>query len=492
MIPYSFGSTPFAHQYEVFQESAEREYFALAMEQGTGKTKVIVDTACHLHNTGKIDAIVVIAPNGVHRDWIRYQFPDHAPAYVNWRGAAFSCSMKSAEKKQWDAAWNVGPFLRVFTFNVESLSVDRAVEEMKRILLCQRTLLVVDESSRIKTHDSKRTKALLRLAIHARYRRILNGTPATEGPLDLFAQYQFLSDDIWRCDSFTSFRSRYAEIMPAWHPIKRKISRDTGIPAGRLPVMVDIDANGNKKYKNLDELRELIAPHTYRVLKADCLDLPPKIYKTRTVVMGPEQAKAYAAFCKRLAEGPVEGADIKTTIGKMNAVMYLQRIVSGVLPGKITGSLVDTDIVPWNKNTRILALLDELSEFDGKAIVWCRFTRDIEIIQEALVDTYGRGSTVIYHGATSREDRDAACWRFQNDPSTRFFVGNSQAGGTGLNLFAATQVHYYSNDFALITRLQSEDRAHRIGQRNNVLYVDYNSSPVDEKILNALAGPWRR
>ena len=486
MIPYSFGSTPFSYQYEAFQMSAEREFFALAMEQGTGKTKVAIDTACHLYCTGKIEAVIVIAPNGVHRDWVRYQFPDHAPDYIDWRGAAFACSMKAAEKKAFNHVTGAGCHLRVFTFNVESLSVTRAVDEMRKILQYHKTMLVVDESSRIKTHDSSRTKHLLKLARLAKYRRILNGTPATEGPLDLFAQYLFLSEDIWRSNSFPAYRARYAELMPDWHPIRRKIASETGIPASRLPPMVDIDDNGDKKFKNLDEIKDLIAPHTFRVLKKDCLDLPDKIYKTRSVVMGAEQQKVYTDLVRRLKEGPVQDANIKTTIGKMNAVMYLQRIVSGILPSKVSGESSDRLIVPWNKNTRVLSVLDELEGFSGKAIFWCRFTADIHLLSSALSSTYGEYSVVTYHGETSRDDRDDGCLRFQNDSAVRWFIGNSEAGGTGLNLFAATQVHYFSNSFKLITRLQSEDRAHRIGQKSGVLYVDYDAAPVDRKLLDAL------
>jgi len=127
-------------------------------------------------------------------------------------------------------------------------------------------------------------------------------------------------------------------------------------------------------------------------------------------------------------------------------------------------------------------------ETDGKVIIWASFVHDIEKICEMLHKEYGPDSYAGFYGATAQEDRQRIVEEFQ-DPSSplRFFVGNSRTGGFGITLTEASTVIYYSNNYDLEIRLQSEDRAHRIGQKNNVTYIDLVSpKTVDEKILTAL------
>jgi SNF2 family DNA or RNA helicase len=95
-----------------------------------------------------------------------------------------------------------------------------------------------------------------------------------------------------------------------------------------------------------------------------------------------------------------------------------------------------------------------------------------------------------YYGETDEEERRRVLDRFQDPESEmRFFVGNPSTGGYGLTLTAASVVVYYSNSFDLEKRLQSEDRAHRIGQTRNVTYIDLiTPKTVDEKIVKALRG----
>jgi SNF2 family DNA or RNA helicase len=139
------------------------------------------------------------------------------------------------------------------------------------------------------------------------------------------------------------------------------------------------------------------------------------------------------------------------------------------------------------KNPRVTALMEALEEISGKVIIWARFVDDIKIILTTLRAEYGEKSVVAYYGEVSDDNRVANVKAFQEDPQVRFFVGNQQAGGTGLTLTAASTVIYYTNDFSLENRLQSEDRAHRIGQKNNVTYIDIEAGgTVDTKIINAL------
>ena len=138
-------------------------------------------------------------------------------------------------------------------------------------------------------------------------------------------------------------------------------------------------------------------------------------------------------------------------------------------------------------NNRITELMDVLSEMEGKAIIWAHYQFDINNIIKEVVKVHGPGSIVDYYGLTPQDKRQDNIRKFQNDPKCRFLVGTPQTGGYGITLTAANTVIYYSNGYDLEKRLQSEDRAHRIGQKKNVTYVDIIAEDtVDEKIVKAL------
>ena len=141
--------------------------------------------------------------------------------------------------------------------------------------------------------------------------------------------------------------------------------------------------------------------------------------------------------------------------------------------------------VPTNKLNELMSALQEI---DGKVIIWGNFTHDLELIQKALAKEYGEDSAELFYGATPADDRQLIVERFQ-DPANplRFFVGQPRTGGYGLTLTEAKTVIYYSNGYDLEVRLQSEDRAHRIGQTNKVTYIDIIAEKtVDEKVIRAL------
>lgn len=481
---YQFKTAPFKHQREALERSWDKEAFGLLMEQGTGKTKVIVDNAAHLYNLGRVNALLVIAPNGVHRNWCRKEVPAHLPDYIDRRTAWWSSQPNKAERQAMEELWKPGQALRVFTVNIEAMQMDRCLKEVQKFCQLFDAMVVIDESHRIKTPNITTTKNVMKLRGLAKYRRILTGTPVAQSPLDVFSQFGFLDPYILPTQSFTAFRARYAEIMPQDHPLIAAIRRKTGKSYG--PTMIATDAAGKPIYKNLDEPKSVTAAHSFRVLKKDCLDLPPKVFVRKPVTMHEAQRKLYKKLADRVKNGLKEGEEFNTPINKLQAVLYFQQILSGIIPKPMDVNGEGVIFKDHKQNPRIQALLDEVEGTGDQLIVWCRFTHDILAVTDALRSTYGHESTTCYYGEVSDDDRMEAEDGFQAGRH-RFLVGNAAAGGTGLTLTAAAQSHYYSNSFKLLDRLQSEDRNHRIGQTaERVRYVDYEvEGSVDTKILQA-------
>ena len=320
-------------------------------------------------------------------------------------------------------------------------------------------LLAVDESTTIKSRTAARTKALTRIAKHVKYKRILTGSPITQSPLDLFSQCEFLERGCLQQASYWGFLNRYA-----------KVQRRTLGAHSFQQVM---------GYQNLDELNRIIQPFSYRVRKEECLDLPDKVYVQREVEFTPEQKAAYNTMKKAAMAFLAEGQVTASTV--LSQMLRMQQICSGYVKTD-EGVLVE---LPTNK---IKALMAAIEETDGKMIIWCNFTHDLKRVAAELKEVYGEQSYRLFYGDVSTEDRTDIVTQFQDPASPlRFFVGQPRSGGYGLTLTEAKTVIYYSNGFDLEVRLQSEDRAHPIGQTNKVTYIDIvTAQSVDSKILFAL------
>lgn len=446
---FLFKTEPFEHQRKTFYLSRDQKVFALLMEQGTGKTKVVIDNSAYLYSKGKISALVVIAPNGVHRNWIR-EVDTHLPDWCEHQITYYRSGMNKKETEVFESVRSSKDCLKIFTFNVEAFTSPKAVHWMEKILLSNDVMLVVDESTRIKTPGAKRTKLITKFGKQAKYKRILTGTPITKNAADVYAQFKFLDPQILGYDSFYSFRNQYC-------------------------VMGGFEQRQIIAYKNLDELSRNVEGHSFRVLKKDCLDLPPKIYQRHFVEMSERQKKMYntmkKGFIAELEGNVIEAPEAITRL------LRLQQILCGWFPSE------NERVQPIDeKNPRIEALKDVLEGIESKAIIWARFRADIRAIERLLGDL-----AVSYHGGVDSDTRELAIERFQEDPAIRYFIGTPQAGGTGLTLTAAEYAIYYSNSFDLEQRLQSEDRCHRIGTKNNVTYIDIEcQKSIDSKIIKAL------
>jgi SNF2 family DNA or RNA helicase len=231
-------------------------------------------------------------------------------------------------------------------------------------------------------------------------------------------------------------------------------------------------------FQNLAELSNKVKGFSYRVLKEDCLDLPPKNFIKRHVTLTPDQKKVYQQM-KKEAIATLNGK-VTSTMTVLTQLMRLHQITCG----HFTADDGSTQSVESNRLNELMSVLEET---EGKAIIWANYQLSVSEIIKRITKEYGKDSYVHYYGLTSQEDRQDFIRKFQNNPNCRFLIGTPQTGGYGITLTQANTVIYYSNGYDLEKRLQSEDRAHRIGQNKTVTYVDIIAEDtVDEKIVKAL------
>jgi SNF2 family DNA or RNA helicase len=198
----------------------------------------------------------------------------------------------------------------------------------------------------------------------------------------------------------------------------------------------------------------------------------------RQINLTSEQKKLYEQMRKE-ALATLNGKRV-TTVNALTQLMRLHQITCGHFSA-------DDGTTQPIKNNRIDELMDVLEEIEGKAIIWAHYQYDINTIIKEVEKVHGPGSIVDYYGLTPQDKRQGNIKKFQNDNKCRFIVGTPQTGGYGITLTAANTVIYYSNGYDLEKRLQSEDRAHRIGQQKSVTYVDILADEtVDEKIVKSL------
>jgi len=457
-MDYRFKTKPFKHQLKALEKSWNRQAWAWFMEMGTGKTKVCIDNIAMLYDRGKIKSALVIAPNGIKRNW-RKELSVHMPDHVEYMDAVWVASPKKKEQTELMNVCQISDKLQILIMNIEALSTGRGLDFARSFVLPGFCFMVVDESTTIKNHSARRTKNIMKIANLAKYRRIMTGSPVTKSPLDLYSQIEFLGGWFIEQSNYYAFRARYAIIQ----------QRSVGSHSFQHVM----------GYQRLDELTAILREFSTRILKSECLDLPDKLYTKRTVAMTPEQLKAYVEM-KRSAitffeDNPMTAASVLTQMIRLH---------------QITCGHVKTDDgeVRELKNNRVKELLQVLQESDGKVIIWAVYRHDIQTIEKEIANEYGREAVASYYGDTKDDIRQSIVDDFMDiNSDLRFFVGNPKTGGYGLTLTCSHTVVYYSNDYSLEVRMQSEDRAHRIGQKDKVTYIDLIAEgTIDEKIVKAL------
>lgn len=457
---YQFKTKPFEHQLKAFEATKDTNRYGLFWEMGCGKTKPTIDTFSRKMAQGEVETVIVLAPNGVHTNWISDELPAHCPFGKELLTLCWDTQKVSTKWFQEEAL----SFLktrrpRVLAMNYDAIMTKFGDRIVSKLLEHEKTFLILDESQFVKNPNAKRTKRILSYVRYAQWRRILTGTPITNNPFDVYSQLKCLDLGYWKAhglDNFATFK-KYFGVFESKHYGDREVE---------LVVA----------FQNLDQLAELVALNTSRLLKEDVLTLPPKLYTKRYFDMNPTQRRVYDDMRKDFLTW-LDGEMVTAELAIVR-MQRLQQITSGYLPSD-DGETIHQEI--GGENTRLKCLEDLIEEVPHQGIIWAKYTRDIQSIAQLL----GK-DCVTYYGGTSNEDRLKARQDFRAG-KVKWFIGNPDAAGTGLTLVEAKTVIYYNTGHKLASRLQSEDRAHRIGQKDSVAYVDLiANNSVDGAIVNAL------
>lgn len=453
---FQFKTKPFQHQLKAFMISKDLEEYALLFEQRTGKTKCILDNSAYLFQKDKIDSLIVIAPNGVHRDWINEAIPEHLAC--DYKAFIWSGDWNKKEENKFNEVFkNEEKKLKIYSFNIDCFVSEKRQEMLKQILEQRKCLLVVDESHKIKNPSAKRTKFLISVAKLAKYRRILTGTPIANGAYDLYSQFYFLNPKIIGLTSFFAFRNRYC-------------------------LLGGFENRQIIGYRNLEELQDKIDKYSLRVVKKECFDLPPKIRQKIRFDLTTAQRKMYndikeegLAFIKdRNLEDPLIFEQALTRVIKM------QQITSGFIYDTENKKCIK--IIEDKDNPKLQELLELLDRIESKAIIWTKFVEDINILSDFLKE-----KAVRYDGQISNDQKEFNKKEFKTNPNIKYIIINSQVGAEGLTLPEAGCAIYYTNGYSYLNRAQSEDRNHDINTKESVTYFDLcANNTIDNKIRKVL------
>ena len=450
---------PRKEQVEALARLQGKQAFALLMAMRTGKTKVALDDFGRLELAGSAQALLVIAPGGVYKTWVR-AWDEHVATDLYTRAKVLvweSDERHSVNGKERLGIWQAHNGPRVLLLNVEALSrVQDARDLCIWLLRTCKTMVVVDESTCIKGYKTRRAKFVTQqLGPMAKYRRILSGLPTPRSPLDLFMQFYFLNPNIFGTRNYFNFRMRYAVVQPKMF--------------GGRTVQVVVG------YKNQHHLRELIAPYSYRVeFRAKI----PSTYTIENVGLTEEQQSAYARM-KQFATFEIAKERHVTATIVITQMLKLHQILCGYVKDEEGKEHTLPEL-------RTKKLLEVLNRGGGKAVVWCSYDHTMRKLTEQLVEEYGEPAIARFWGGNERT-REAEERRFMTDPDCWCMLATPNAGGKGRTWDVADLVVYYSSTNDLELRDQSEQRVQGVDKKRQVDYVDLIApGTVEEKILQAL------
>lgn len=520
---YHYKSVPYNHQVAAYNFCIDKDYFALFMEQGTGKTKCLIDIASSLFMKGKIDAVMVVAPNGVHRQWAKEQLPKHSA--ITYMSATYRSTLSKGQRGLLNN-WVVEKMphkLKWFLVNVESFSYDTHIDLFKAYLTNNRAMLVIDEATAIKNPTANRTIALLSWLGEAQYRgkrlvsykpysvvrAILTGTPVTNSVYDLWSMFYFLKPNFFDRTYF-AFKAHYGieakmEIFVGsmsrtiTKPINRKeiaaVRKDLEAGVHYLEIADKVHIKPEDvlylqshptlevPYKNLSELKQRIAPYAFFAKKKDCYDLPDKTYEKVIVELTKEQRRLYEEL---KAEYITQFYDSEVTVSQKVALyIRLSQIAGGFLPYEDleTGT---KEIRPTDKtNPKVEAVLSKMEEATFPILITTRFRAEASMLLEVVRKKNPDLRVELVMGGVTGRDQILEDYK---RGLVDVLIANETIISKGHNLQNGDTIYRYSYGYSLETNEQLEDRIHRDGQASDkCLYISFvMADTIDEEIYAAI------
>ena len=471
MPAFEFKTKPYDHQLKEFELSKDMKSRCLFWEMGTGKSKPVLDQAAYLYHAGKINAVLIVAPNGVSQNWIYDEIPAHLHGNTGYRTCLWESKRRKTKTFQSElVGFLQHPGLKTLSITYDGIMTEDGAKCVRKFLDKHRVFYIADETTDIKTPGAKVTKRVVASGRHAAYTRALNGTPVADSPFNIFSQVNFVDRNFWRTElgfsTFLEFKTFFGmwEEGYRWNAFKKRKEF--------YPLLT--------RYRNLDILHEKIKKLGSRLMKDDVLDLPPKIYNKVYYDLSPTQRRLYEELKNEFTTWFDDGSLVTAELAIVR-LTRLQQICSGYLPADEEDlRLID------EKQPRVKLYMDTLSTVPRQTITWAKYNIDIDILAEAM--RKAGVSFVQYDGRVSDDDKQKAKEDFKAGKA-KVFLAKPTAAGRGLTLTAADTVIRYNCSFSLDNRLQSDDRAHRLTQKRPVNYIDIIArSTVDEYILKVLRG----
>lgn len=435
------------HQEEAAIKLLPIKVGALFMDMGTGKSRTVIELAKARFNRGKINKIIWLSPVSL-KQTVRQEIEKHtgtdAHTYV------FDSKTNQTTVKQ-DSIW--------YCVGIESLSSSDRIVFTVNDLIDQKTMVIVDESSYIKGHKSKRTDRITKLSEKARYRTILTGTPFSQGPEDLYAQMRFLSSKILGYRSFYSFANNHLEY------------------SDKYPGMI-------VRTHNSEWLASKIKPYVYQVTKAECLNLPNKVHVHRHYDMSDEQQEAAQTIKEDIF---LEMSDYESQYGRSSSILIfklfnaLQQVSCGYYNDTDTGKLHEYQ---HGRLNLLQTVINEIAP-EEPIIIWAKYHYDIKHIVKTLTESHEEEQITQFHGKLNEQQRAEQVEKFRQ--GAKFFIATQSAGGHGLTLNESCYTLFYNSNFKYAEHIQAQDRNHRIGQYRKVTYINlWSDAGIEDRIYHAL------
>jgi SNF2 family DNA or RNA helicase len=502
----------FIHQKKALQRYEHSSEIPLFFDPGCGKSKTALDIAAAKFKNGDIDAVLVIAPNGVHKQWACEEIPKwmkDVDTTVQWR----------KNKK----LFFVEGKLNIVCTNIEQFSTKTRYLDYVEWVNSYKTFIILDEATRIKNPKAirtqrllyefnnvvKRGKTVLKSEPKTVARAILTGTPVTNGPFDVWPMFEFLRPGYFGVNWF-GFQNKYGMFHAiqvngrvirilineqAWNEIHKCTSFEManalfGVSLGTYDTIMQQD-HYEGPFRNVDQLRDKMLEIAMFVKIEDCIDMPERTYNRKLLDMSSEQERVYTELEKyflSLYKG--EKVEAKS---KLTAYIRLQQIASGF----VSSEQIPEDELedpPPNKIT----WFDELPKMDqllcdveevvgstdnptGQVIIVCHFSAEAERIFDTL-EHEG------YKCCLQTGWKKVGTLEAFKQGKYPILVANIRVISMGFNLQEKCHhMIFYSNTFSLEDRIQVEARIYRAGQKNRCIYLDYvMKDTIDMKVYAAL------